>query len=472
MNYPGDVYDQAWLAEVAPQDHVNPQARPFYHLVVIGGGSAGLISAIGAAGLGAKVALIEKHRMGGDCLNVGCVPSKALLEFTAHAVEPNFDEAFAWLRKVRADIAPHDSVARYSELGVDVFLGEARFSGRDSVVVDGQTLKARRFAICTGARAAVPPIPGLRECDPLTNETVFDLKVKPASIGILGAGAIGCELSQAFARLGVEVHLFEMASRVLPLESEEASAVLAQALQDEGVTLHLGQAVEAVEAGGIVSGGKIVPVEKVVVALGRKPNTDGLSLPLAGVDVDERGFIDVDAKLRTANPRIFSAGDCATPQQFTHHADAQARALVQNALFFPSARADRLIVPHCTYTQPEVASVGSNSGLHDTYRVAFEELDRGRAALSADGFAEVYTRKGSDRILGATIVGPDAGEQLALISVMMSHGLGLGSVQKVILSYPTRAEFLKRLSNEYNRTRLNPTTAGLFRRWFSWTDNS
>lgn len=476
MSYPGAAYDESWLNFVAPTDYVNPEPAGRYHLVVIGAGTAGLISAIGAAGLGARVALIERHRLGGDCLNVGCVPSKALLAFTAHNAEPRFDEAFEWLRRVRADIAPHDSVARYSELGVDVFLGDARFVSRDAVEVGGVRLEGRRFAICTGASAAVPPIPGLVEAQPLTNETVFDLREKPESIGILGAGAIGCELAQVFARLGVEVHLFEMASRVLPLESESASAVVAQALSGAGVTLHLGQAVSAVEDGAILCGDARTPVARILVALGRKPNTQGLSLPLAGVNITERGFVQVDHKLRTTNYHIFAAGDCATPVQFTHHADAQARVVVQNALFAPTARADGLVVPHCTYTQPEVASVGesrasleSKGEAFDAYRVDFAELDRGRATPGTAGFAEVYTRKGKDTILGASIVGPDAGEQLALVVLLMSNGLGLSAAGKTIFSYPTRAEFLKRLANEYNRTRLTPMASRMFARWFDFT---
>jgi pyruvate/2-oxoglutarate dehydrogenase complex dihydrolipoamide dehydrogenase (E3) component len=475
MSYPGERFDTAWREAHAPANHINPRPKSHYHQVVIGAGPAGLISAIGAAGLGADVALVEAHRMGGDCLNVGCVPSKSLLEYTARGGR-DFDEAFAWLREVRASIAPHDSVARYRELGVDVFLGRARLERGERVAVGETMLAARRIAICTGARPVVPPIPGLRDADPLTNETVFDLTERPARLAILGAGPIGCELAQALARLGVEVHLFELAPRVLPGEINEASAVVAAALERDGVRLHVGAPVTTVDGRApvrISTGEASIEVDRVLVALGRRPNTDDLGLEQSGVALDG-AFIQVDAKLRTTNRRIFAAGDCASPVQFTHHADAQARALVQNALFAPTARVDRLIVPHCTYTHPEVATIGAQPhalapDTFDLYRIGFGELDRGRTQDDRDGFAQVLTRKGSDTILGATIVGRDAGEQLAPIGLLMANGLGLGAARRAVYAYPTRSEYLKRLADAYYRTRLTPTTARLLGTWLRFT---
>lgn len=479
--YPGEAFDGDWRAALAPQDYQNPTPADWYHLVIIGAGPAGLIAAIGAAGLGARVALIEKHFMGGDCLNVGCVPSKALLEATAKP-NPQFDTAFAWLREVRAGIAPHDSVERYSELGVDVFLGAAQFEDESTVVVNEQKIRGRRIAICTGATASIPPIPGLREADPLTNETIFDLTTQPQRLAILGAGAIGCELAQVFARLGTQVHLFELAPRVLPLESERASTVLADALAAESVALYLGAGVSEVTidaAGGapyVVAAGDVsVPVDRVMVALGRRPNTADLALDRAGVEVDERGFIVVDDKLRTGNSNVYAAGDCASQLQFTHHADAQARALVQNTLFAPTASVAGLVVPHCTYTHPEVASVGASTAVldaggvsFDTYEFAFGDLDRGRAEDDRVGYAQVFTKRGSDKILGASIVGHDAGEQLAPICLLMSNGWGLSAASKTVFSYPTRSEYLKRLADAYNRTRLTPLAARLMRAWLGW----
>ena len=478
-DYPGADFDAAARALLAPDDYENPEPAGRYHLIVIGAGPAGLISAIGAAGVGARVALIERGLMGGDCLNVGCVPSKALLEYTARTTAPAFGDAFRWLREVRAGIAPHDSVARYNELGADVFLGEARFVDAHTVAVGDTQLTGRRIAICVGARAAVPPIPGLVESSPLTNETVFDLTEAPDSVAILGAGPIGCELATVFARLGVTVHLFEMADRILPLETLAASERLADALRALGVTLHVGDAVQEVVPGEPVqvkSAQGIVSVERIVVALGRSPNTDSLQTENAGVTLDPRGFVVTDAKLRTSAKHIYAAGDCRGGLQFTHHADAQARVVVQNALFAMTARVDGLVVPHCTYTHPEIASVGAReedldaaNQPYDVYEVSFDELDRGRAELDGTGFARVLTAKGKDKILGATIVGHDAGEQLAPLCLLMSNGLGLGAAGKALYSYPTRSEYLKNLANAYTRSRFTPTVAALFKNWLRLT---
>ena len=476
QRYPGEEFDDMARDLLSPTDYQNPQPQPRYHLVVVGAGPAGLISAIGAAGLGAKVALIERHRMGGDCLNVGCMPSKALLAFSKQR-GADFQHAFAWLREVRAGIAPHDSVERYIEAGVDVFLGDALFNAGGQICVGDTPLNARRIALCTGASAAIPPIPGLVESRPLTNETIFDLPAPPSSLAILGAGAIGCELALALSRLGVSVSLFEMAERVLPLETPLASQAVSMALESSGVDLYLGQGVSAVKGSGtVVVGGQEIECERILVALGRKPNTDGLNLGAAGVSVDQQGFVLTNAKLQSNNKRIFAAGDCTARQQFTHHADAQARALIQNALFAPTASVDALIVPHCTYTDPEVASVGANPDSLEKSAIAFDrfefdlsELDRSRAdpdsQLRPVQHAEVYTQKGSDKILGATIIGHDAGELIAPICLMMSNGLGLSAAQKTIFSYPTRSDYLKRLGDAYNRNRMTPTVARLFRWW-------
>lgn len=480
MSYVGAEFDASTTALLSPPDYQNPTPNGRYHLVVVGAGPAGLITAIGAAGLGAKVALVERHRMGGDCLNVGCVPSKALLEYTASHPNAGFDDAFSWLREVRAGIAPHDSVARYSEAGVDVYMGEATFNSQGHITVDGTVLPARRTVICTGARAAIPPIPGLQEADPLTNETIFDLTTAPASLSILGAGAIGCELALVFARLGVEVHIYEMADRVLPIEIEAASASVGEALLKAGVNLHLGQGVSAVartEHGfSVTAGDSQVHTEQLLVALGRQPNTDKLQLENAGVELNPRGFIVTDNKLRTKNKRIYAAGDCTAALQFTHHADAQARAVIQNTLFAPTAKIDGFIVPHCTYTKPEVASIGPNESAladsgtaYDVYEFDFEELDRGRAEVNGAGFAKVYTKKGSDQILAATIVGHDAGEQLSPLCVLMSNGLGLSAAGKAMYAYPTRSEYLKRLADAYNRSRFTPRVANLFKTWLGFT---
>lgn len=478
--YAGAEYDAAWRALTFPADYENPQPDSRYHLVVIGAGSAGLITAIGAAGLGARVALVERTAMGGDCLNVGCVPSKALLEYARKAGnKASFDDAFEWMRKIRSEIAEHDSVARYTDSGVDVFLGDASLVDDTTVRIGEADLKARRIVIATGARAAIPPIPGLEEAEPLTNESLFDLRTPPNGLAILGAGAIGCEMAEAFVRLGVEVRLFEMADRVLPLEEREASAIVARSLQEHGVKLHLNTRISSVSGRGseiVLQGPDLeVSANRILVAAGRRANVEELNLDAVGVELDA-GLIRVDHRQRTDNRRIYAAGDVCSRAQFTHNADAQARIVVQNALFATTASSDKLIIPHCTYTDPEVAHVGQfkaeldqSKVSFDIYRIAFGDLDRGRTAGDDDGYVEVLTEKGSDKILGATIVGHDAGEQIAALCLAMNHNLGLSGLGKAVLPYPTRAEYLRRLADSYNRTRLTATTKGLMARWFRWS---
>ncbi len=475
--YPGDSHDALWRSLVFPEDHVNPRARSRYHLVVIGAGPAGLICAIGAAGLGARVALVERHAMGGDCLNVGCVPSKALLEYTKrHSGEGRFEAAFAWMREVRAGIAAHDSVQRYTEHGIDVFLGEARFVDGSTVEVDNQRLSARRVVVATGARAALPGIPGLEESRPLTNETVFDLNHAPRSIAIVGAGPIGCELGQALARLNVSVHLFDVADRVLPNEEADAAAAVSKSLVTSGVTLHLGADVSRVDRTGdgtrIVYDDTELDVDRMLVAAGRRANTENLNLSAAGVDLTEQGLIRVDARLRTTNSRIYAAGDVCSRLQFTHHADAHARIVIQNALFAPTARTSRLVIPHCTYTDPELAHVGRSAAelerdgtQFERYMVRFGDLDRGRAAGDEDSYAALLIAPKRGDILGATVVAEGAGELIVPICLAMSNGLRIGDVGKAVYPYPTRSEYLRRLSDDYNRTRLTPTIKRLMQTW-------
>ena len=478
QGYPGADHDRAWRELVFPADYQNPEPRGRYHLVVIGAGPAGLIASIAAAGLGARVALVERQAMGGDCLNVGCVPSKSLLEFTRRNRAASFDEAFTWLRRVRHEVAHHDSVERYSDQGVDVFLGSARFLDDASVQVEAHRLFARRFVIATGARAAMPPIPGLKDCDPLTNESFFDLRERPRRLAILGAGPVGCELAQAMARLDTQVHLFEMADRVLPGATPQASAVLARALESGGVTLHVGARVSEVTIDDgqptLHTAGSAITADRVLVAAGRRANVDDLNLDRAGVEI-RGGLIAVDDKLRTTNKRVFAAGDVCSRLQLTHHADSHARIVVQNALFAPTASTRRLVIPHCTYTDPEVAGVGRTElelqelGIpFDRYRVEFAELDRGKTAGDQEGFVDIITARGKDVILGATLVGHDAGEQIAPLCVAMANGLGLGALGKAVLPYPTRAEYLRRLADEYNRTRLTSAARGLMKFWFRY----
>ncbi|HEY0768058.1 MAG TPA: FAD-dependent oxidoreductase [Steroidobacteraceae bacterium] len=471
--------DVLWRRLVFPADHRNPTPAARYNLTVIGAGPAGLISAIAAAGLGARVALVERHAMGGDCLNVGCVPSKTLLAGAARGL--SFASAMQRVRAVRAALAQHDSVERYTRAGVDVFLGQARFANAHQIRVAEATLRTRRTVIATGARAHIPPLPGLKEIMPLSNETVFDLTEQPRRLAVLGAGPVGCELAQAFARLGTQVELIELGSRILPQDEPEAAQWVADALVRDGVTLRLGaRATSALRTSAgkvlMLADGTRVAADEVLVAAGRARNVEGLDLERAGVRFDQAAGIAVNARLQTSHPHIYAAGDVCAALQFTHAADAQARIVVRNALFLGRTRADALIIPWCTYTRPELAHVGATSRAleeagrgFDRYRVEFGELDRGQTDDGADGYAQVLTARGSDRILGATIVGKDAGEQLAPLVLALSRGLGLKSFGSLVLPYPTRSEYLRRILDSYNRTRLTPFTASTLRWWLTRT---
>jgi pyruvate/2-oxoglutarate dehydrogenase complex dihydrolipoamide dehydrogenase (E3) component len=470
-----------WRELVFPAGYRNPQPAPRYNLVVIGAGPAGLITAIAAAGLGAKVALIERHAMGGDCLNVGCVPSKTLLASAFAGLD--FRAAMERVRAVRAAIAVVDSVQRYTQAGVDVFLGDAEFGGPHEVRVGDAILRTRKTVIATGARASLPPVPGLAEVEPLTNETVFDLTEQPRRLAILGAGPVGCELAQAFARLGTEVHLIEVEARALQADEPEAAAYVQRGLEATGVRAHFGNGVTGVRplAGGVRlslagggAAGNVVEADRVLVAAGRRRNVESLALERAGVRFDAKSGIEVDARLRTSHADIFAAGDVCSRLQFTHNADAQARIVIRNTLFLGRARADRLVVPWCTYTKPELAHVGATRAElaqagtpFDPFRVPFGELDRGRTDDADDGYAEALVSPRDGRILGATIVGRDAGEQIAPVVILMQNRMTLASLASVVLPYPTRSEYLRRLADAWNRTRLTPTVARAIRWWLA-----
>jgi pyruvate/2-oxoglutarate dehydrogenase complex dihydrolipoamide dehydrogenase (E3) component len=471
--------DALWRRLVFPADYRNPTPAARYHLTVIGAGPAGLVTAIAAAGLGARVALIERHAMGGDCLNVGCVPSKTLLAGAAAGL--TFAHAMQRVHAVRAAIARHDSVERYTQAGVDVFLGQASFNNAHEIRVAGARLRTRRTVIATGARAHIPPLPGLAEIGPLTNETVFDLSAQPRRLAVLGAGPVGCELAQAFARLGTQVELLELGPQILSQDETDAAQRVADALLRDGVRLRLGARVTGASrtsAGKVLrlADGTAVAADEVLVAAGRARNVEDLALERAGVRFEPQAGIAVNARLQTSHPHIYSAGDVCGALQFTHAADAHARIAVRNALFPGHARADTLVIPWCTYTRPELAHVGATSReleraghAFDRYRVEFGELDRGQTDDAADGFAEVLTVRGSDRILGATIVGRDAGEQLSPLVLALTRGLGLKRLGALVLPYPTRSEYLRRILDRYSRTRLTPFTARTLRWWLTRT---
>jgi pyruvate/2-oxoglutarate dehydrogenase complex dihydrolipoamide dehydrogenase (E3) component len=459
------------LSYLHPPDWVNPQPAPVYDLVVIGGGPAGLVCASGAAGLGARVALVERHRLGGDCLNTGCVPSKALLR-SARVVhealagrelgvtattQVDFGAIMQRVRERRLALAPHDSAERFAALGVDVFFGDAAFADARTVVVGQHAgsarLRFRRAVITTGSRPASPDIPGLAGRASLTSDTLFELTEQPRTLLIIGAGAVGCEMAQAFALLGTDVTLADTASRVLPKEDADAAAIVARALQRAGVRLALG-ATPAVADG------------PVLVATGRTPNSDGLNLPAAGIDADASG-VGVDDHLRTSNRRVYAAGDVCSPYRFTHAADAMARIVIQNALFHGRKRVSDLVIPWCTYTFPELAHVGAATDAGTAITIPLADVDRGVTDDETDGFVRIRHERG--QVVGATIVAPHAGELIGHVAQLMDAGGTLGDLSTTVFPYPTVGEALRKAGDSYRRGSLTPMLQGILRRYFAVT---
>jgi pyruvate/2-oxoglutarate dehydrogenase complex dihydrolipoamide dehydrogenase (E3) component/uncharacterized membrane protein YdjX (TVP38/TMEM64 family) len=466
-----------------------PRPRSFdRNLVVIGAGSGGLVSAYLAAAVKAKVTLIEGHKMGGDCLNFGCVPSKALIRSAklAHQLQHagelgiantagtvDFAAVMRRVHRVIADIEPHDSVARYTSLGVEVLEGRARIDSPWSVEItltDGsrQTLSTRTIVIATGASPSVPPIPGLQDMGFLTSDTLWGLTELPGRLVVLGGGPIGCELAQAFARLGAQVTLVEMSPSVMGREDPEVSEQVAQGLMADGITLLLGhQAVRAEEVQGqrqlvVRREGteQSLPFDRLLCATGRSPRVTGYGLEELGMPLTASGTIQTNAYLQTLYPNIYAVGDVAGPFQFTHTAAHQAWYAVVNALFgrFRRFKADYAVIPRATFTEPEVARVGLNETEARDQGIACEvtrydlaDLDRAIADGTAHGFVKVLTVPGRDRILGVTIVGDHAGDLLAEYVLAMKHGLGLNKILGTIHAYPTLAEANKAAAGVWRR---------------------
>ncbi len=489
---PQDRHNRLLMDRVRPADWKNPRPARRYNLVVLGGGTAGLVAAIGAAGLGARVALVEQRLLGGDCLVTGCVPSKALLASARAAQEVrragrhgidadlrniDFGVAMERMRRLRADLAFHDSALRLQEAGVDVFLGQGRFTAKDSIDVDGTTLRFSRACIATGARPLRPPIPGIDDAPVLTHERFFELTDRPDRLLVVGAGPIGCELAQAMRRLGSEVVVVEQAARLLPEEEPEASEVLSAAFAEEGIRTLTGARVirfEEAESGwsAVLDTDQAIPFDRCLLAVGRAVRTDTLGLDAAGVEATDQG-ITVDAQLATTNPHIYAAGDCASRFRYTHAADALARIVVQNALFFGRRDHTALTIPWATYTDPEVAHVGL------TWREAADRddvLDLSRALSTSDraiceGRTEGYVRafcKKDGTILGATVVGEHAGDLIATMALAMSNGLGMKALSSAVFPYPTRAFELHRLGDDWSRTRLGGRVGRVLDTFLRW----
>ena len=503
---PFDDANAQLMRTVAPKGWMAPVPKDRYHLVVIGAGTAGLVSAAIAAGLGARVALIERHMFGGDCLNFGCVPSKAVIRaarawreartaaerFGGPRVtsEGDFGAVMARLRRLRADISPVDGVERFRALGVDVFLGHATFCGPDAITVNDTVndtvLRFRRAIIATGARAARPPIPGLADTPYDTNESIFSLTERPARLLVIGGGPIGTELAQSFARFGSAVTIVHADAHVLPRDDSDAAAVVSTALKADGVQIinqatiarvsHDGQQFTVQLAGDDPAAHPTTALQadRLLVATGRTPNIDGLGLDVAGVRVTSKG-VRVDDRLRTSNPRVYAIGDVSTALQFTHVADAQARLVVANALFFGigGGRASALVVPRVTYTDPEVAHVGmtvedaSAQGVRvDTIRVNLEDNDRARLDDEPHGFLKVHVAAGTDRIVGATLVATHAGEMIGEMTVAIANAVGLGGVGKAIHPYPTQAEVFRRVADAWRKRAFTSRARRFFALWF------
>ena len=495
---PWGKYNQELIAQVHPLNWNNPEPEQRYNLVVIGAGTAGLVTAAGAAGLGAKVALIERHLLGGDCLNVGCVPSKTLIRSSRVMAEikeasrygilntdsamSDFPAVMERVRAIRARISDHDSVKHFTELGVDVFLGQAEFTGPDIVVVEGKTLRFKKAVIATGARAVTPDIEGIKKAGFLTNETVFNLTEQPRRMAVIGGGPIGCELAQAFARLGTQVTLFHRHEHLLNREDTDAAVIIQEQFKKEGIKLVLGCSPFRVE---IRENEKIlhykcgktessVMVDEILAGAGRAPNVENLNLENVGVKYDKRKGVIVNDRLQTTNSRIYAAGDVCMKWKFTHAADAAARIVIQNALFFGRKKLSALTMPWCTYTDPEIAHVGmyekeaAGKGIAiDTFIKPLSEVDRALTDGQEQGFVKVHVRKGSGKIVGATVVASHAGNMISELAVAIVAGMGLGKLSKVIHPYPTQAEAIKQVADAYNRTRLTPGIKKFFIKWMA-----
>lgn len=498
---PMDEWNQQLVDNVHPANWQNPIPNGRYNLVVIGAGTGGLITALIASSLGAKVALIERHLMGGDCLNVGCVPSKAVIRGAAIVHEAraasafgmpagagdlgDFGEVMRRMREIRARISHEDSAERYSEeFGIDIFLGEARFAGPGKVVVGDQTLDYKKAVIASGARAVALPIPGLEEAGYLDNETVFALTERPRRLAVIGAGPIGCELAQSFRRLGSEVVILERMDQLLTREDPDAARIVQETMRREGVEMVFGCGIDQVEKRGeerVLSLSfdgapkREIVVDEILVGAGRAPNVEGMGLEAVGVEFDGRAGIKVDDHLRTTNPAIYAVGDVCMKWKFTHAADAAAKIVVQNALFsvgpIGRKKLSDLIMPWCTYTEPEIAHVGfyerdaKEAGVEiDTYEVSMSESNRAVTDGQEEGLIKVHVKKGSDEIVGATVVAAHAGDLITQFTLAMQHKIGLGAFTNVIYPYPTQGEAIKRAAGAYTRTRLTPFVKSLFER--------
>ena len=494
-----DAYEQERMESVRPSGWRNPTPAGRYDLVVVGGGPAGLVAASVAAAMGAKVALVERALLGGGCLNVGCVPSKAIIRTSRLYAEMrnaehygaqvpgdirvDFAAVMQRMRRIRARVSRVDSVQRLSATGVDVFLGEAHFTGPDALSVDGTKLRFRKAIVATGARPDTPSIPGLVEAGYLTNEDVFELTELPRRVLVIGGGPLGCELAQAFCRFGARITIAQDLPLFLPKEERDAAQLLSDAFTRDGIEVRLNtEAVKVRMEDGqkyvdLISDDyqSTVAVDAILTGTGRLPNVERLNLEAAGIDCDATTGIRVDDFLRTSNPRIYAAGDACLEHKFTHTADASARIAVHNALALGHRRWSALTIPWCTYTDPEIAHVGlyvREARDRDidvkTFTVPMHDVDRAIAEGEESGFVKIHVRERTDRILGATIVARHAGEIINEITLAIVARIGLRTLARVIHAYPTQAEAIKKAADAYVGSLRKPTSQSMLRRWARW----
>jgi len=497
---PEDEFNRILVDRVHPPDYVNPEPAPKYNLVVVGAGTAGLVSSIGASSLGARVALVEKHLFGGDCLNFGCVPSKAVIRsarvmaeinrsseygirMAGHA-EADFAKVMERMRRLRVQISKNDSVERFVSMGSDIFLGEGKFIDRHKLEVDGKVLKFKKAVIATGARPRQPEIEGLTEAGFLTNETVFSLTERPDRLVVIGGGPIGVELAQAFCRFGSKVTIIQRNEQFLPREDRDAAELLGRVLEREGIVCKLRtqvtkvtvrESVKVVYATG-PNGEETIEADAILVGVGRIPNVEGLNLEAAGVEYDHVNGVKINPYLQTTNKHIYAAGDACYPYMFTHMAEATARIVIQNAMFIRSAKHRSLTIPWCTYTDPEIAHVGlyekeaEKKGIPiETFFKSFADVDRAILDGDEEGFIKIHVKKGKSKILGATIVARNAGDMLSEITLAMVTGKGVKPLSTgVIHPYPTQSDIVKRTASQYYEKKMTPFLKKLLERWFAW----
>ena len=497
--FPMDEHNELLVENTHPPHWANPEPADRYNVVVIGAGTAGLVTASGAAGLGARVALVERDLFGGDCLNVGCVPSKCIIRSSrvvreirdaarygiSASGEPrvDFSAVMERMRRLRARISKHDAVSKFADEGVDVFLGEGRFVGSHGVEVDGVRLNYDKAVIATGSRPRKSGVEGIEEAGYQTNETIFNLTERPDRLAVIGGGPLGCELAQAFQRLGSEVTILERSGQFLRREDRDAAELLAESFREDGINVMLNSTAQRVTAEGdekivhvdVDGETETVRVDGILVGIGRQPNVASLNLEAAGIEYDEHHGVEVDDRLRTSNHDVFAAGDCCLKYKFTHTADAAARIAVQNALFWGRKKFSTRTIPWCTYTDPEIAHVGmyekdaEEEGIEvATFSQPLDEVDRAIADGEDRGFVKVHVKEGTDTILGATVVARHAGEMLSEITTAMVGEVGLGSLANVIHPYPTQAEAIRHVADAYNRTRLTPLAQKLTSSLMSW----